>query len=69
MPTIRSEPCRNCQVEIYLDTTGDAADRDWVWKHVPEALRRVDCGDACAEPEPEPRRRRGSVFRVGRGEL
>lgn len=65
MPAIRSEPCRNCQAEIYLDMTGDAA--DLVWKHVPEALRRVGCGDACAEPGP--RRRRGSVFQVGRGEL
>lgn len=67
MPTIRSEPCRNCEVEIYLDMTGERGDRDWAWKHVPVPLRRLDAGAECAEPEP--RRRRGEVFRVGRGEL
>ena len=60
MSRVRSEPCRNCEVEIYLDLVSDpaSADKDWEWTHV--------AGDgACAAPEPM----RGTVFRAEPGEL
>ena len=66
MPTIRSEPCRNCDVEIYLDMVGERANRDWRWLHVPVELRRTDAGEPCEEPEPRRRWRRGEVFQVER---
>ena len=46
VPKVRSVPCRNCAIEIYLDLSGIPEERDWTWKHVqPEG--------ACRTPEPE----------------
>lgn len=69
VPSIRSEPCRNCYVEMYLDMVGPPEERDWKWLHVPVPLRRTGAGEACERAEPRRRRGGRSVFRAGPGEL
>jgi hypothetical protein len=80
MPTIRSEPCKNCDVEVYIDFIDGDEGREWIWAHLPGVA------GACDKPEPRRRRsgdapglrsaesrtrsrRSGRVFWVGPGEL
>lgn len=55
---LKTEPCKNCEVPVYLDYEGGGGPRiggrmaDWVWVHVGH-----EHGAGCDNPEPRPGRR------------